>query len=332
MTCGVTVIWDPFAYLSQSELSRIDEQFDGVLQNETCLVFWTGLDRSLVQRWADRYGLKTLVGALGPLFDSRDPNSPRNGKSTKRWSKYMKGASGRFAEYACKGRRAVVLTSPPPGIYSARKRSTFRYLEEPILKGTFGGPKTIRIDYVHPSVDAAAEFLYQTWPANKSSEWAMFRNNILQKKLEQKAVDYTPFFDECDKNRDCWSGKKVEDEQNMGTKKDVKRRKVEEERNLAQERGNARWKKAEEQQTRAEEKRETKQRKEREQQELAQEKRDAKRRKVEEQQRQAQEKRGAKRKKAEEQQSQVQARREAKQRKVEEQQKKTQENMVAKHV
>ena len=53
MAYAETVTWDPFAYLSQSELSRIDEHFDSVIQNETYLVFWTGLDRSLVQRWVD---------------------------------------------------------------------------------------------------------------------------------------------------------------------------------------------------------------------------------------------------------------------------------------
>src|SRR5205807_1891129 len=89
----------------------------------------------------------------GSIVDSRCPNSPRHGKSKKGWPKYMKGASGRLAEYACKGRRAIVLTNPPPDIYSARMRSTFRYLEEPILTGAFGGPKAIRIDYVHPTVE-----------------------------------------------------------------------------------------------------------------------------------------------------------------------------------
>jgi hypothetical protein len=48
----------------------------------------------------------------------------------------MKAAPARFAKYACRGgRQAVVLTKPPPGIYSARKRSNYQDLEEPILKG-----------------------------------------------------------------------------------------------------------------------------------------------------------------------------------------------------
>lgn len=130
----------------------------------------------------------------------------------------MKGASGRFAEYACKGRRAIVLTNPPLDIYSARMRSTFRYLEEPILTGAFGGPKAIRIDYVHPTVEGAADFHYQIWPVNRSSEWTSFCNNILQKKRGQKAVEYTPFLDEYDEERAHWSGKTIEDEQDMGGK------------------------------------------------------------------------------------------------------------------
>jgi hypothetical protein len=96
---------------------------------------------------------------MGPLFSDRDVRSARYGKSLKAWSKYMKKASGRFTEYACHGnRRAIILIKPPPNIYSTRERSNYRYLEELILKGVFGGPGIVRIDYVHFTVMGAATF------------------------------------------------------------------------------------------------------------------------------------------------------------------------------
>lgn len=134
-------IWDPLQYLSPTELARLDEQFDSTLTDTSCLVFWTGVPRAVVHRWEEQNEAKTLTGGMGPLFDDRGSSNARHGKSPKRWSKYMKGASGRFAQYACRGRQAVVLTNPPPHIYSPRESSTFRYLEEPILKGAFGASR-----------------------------------------------------------------------------------------------------------------------------------------------------------------------------------------------
>ena len=104
----VVRVWNAHIYLSHDDLSEIDERFKSVLVEDECLVFWTGVSRSLVQRWADQKGLKTLTSAMGPLMDPQNPISPRHRLSEKKWSKYMKGASGRFAEYACCNRRAIV--------------------------------------------------------------------------------------------------------------------------------------------------------------------------------------------------------------------------------
>ena len=66
---------------------------------------------------------------MGQLYSRHDKTGARSGKSPKAWSKYMRGASGQFAVYACRsGRRAVVLTSPPPRIYSDRPISCYRHL------------------------------------------------------------------------------------------------------------------------------------------------------------------------------------------------------------
>jgi hypothetical protein len=60
-----------------------------------------------------------------------------------------------------------------------REISNYQHLEEPILKGVFGGPSTTRIDYVHPTVTGATSFQYQAWPLSKSSEWDIFRETLV---------------------------------------------------------------------------------------------------------------------------------------------------------
>lgn len=170
---------DPLQYCSPGELAQLDERFDFALRNITCLVFWTGVRPELARRWAEHHGLPTLTLAMGSLYSDRDTGSVRCGRSAKGWSKYMKGASGRFAEYACRGgRRAIILTNPPPNIYSTRKWSNYRYLEEPILKGAVGGPGTARIEYAHPIVVGGATFRYQIWPLDESGKWYTFLRKI----------------------------------------------------------------------------------------------------------------------------------------------------------
>lgn len=173
-----TTTFDALRYLSPDELSRLIERFDCALQDVTCLVFWTGLSPALVRLWAEQHELQTLTRAMGPLYSCRDAGSPRYGKSLKAWSKYMKGACGLFAGYACRDRRVIVLTNPPPNIYSKRACSNYRDLEEPILKGVNTNRGTTRIDLVHPTVSGAAAFHYQVWPNDKSSDWFTFLKEL----------------------------------------------------------------------------------------------------------------------------------------------------------
>ena len=173
--------WNPLDYISPEELARLGERFDCNLRDATCLVFWTGVSPELAQCWAAQHGLQTLVIAMGSLYSERGIGGARYGKSPKAWSKYMRGASGRFAEYACRGRRAIVVTKPPPNIYSTREWSNFRHLEEPILQGALGGPGASQIDYVHPTNKKGATFQYQIWPLDRSSAWyTFFRTCLLQ--------------------------------------------------------------------------------------------------------------------------------------------------------
>jgi hypothetical protein len=175
---------DPLKFCTLEELREIDKRFDSALGSITCLIFWTGVSPEVAHRWAEKHSLPTLTMALGPLYSGRDAQSPRCGKSSNAWSKYMKAASCRFAQYACRdGRRAIVLTRPPPDIYSDRPLSNYKNLEEPILRGSYGGSGTASIEYAHPTASSGIDFKYQIWPLNKSSMWVQFCETLKAKAL-----------------------------------------------------------------------------------------------------------------------------------------------------
>ena len=166
-------IFDPLDYVTEKELLSIDAQFAVSLKGVHVALFWTGVEWAHVQRWAKIWRLTTLTVAMGPLMDPANPNSPKAQKGKKAYSRYVKGASGRFAQYARQHCRVVVLTNPPPNIYSSRDNNTYQHLEEPILKGLFGDTPVRRIDYLHPNVNGAAHVTYQTWPCDKSQDWTI---------------------------------------------------------------------------------------------------------------------------------------------------------------
>ncbi|KAK2853271.1 hypothetical protein FQN49_005238 [Arthroderma sp. PD_2] len=91
--------------------------------------------------------------------------------SSKRWSKYMKGASAIFAYYISQGTAVTVLTPPPPHKFNPSGRTNYQALEEPVLKGVFGGKAVSRIEMVHPTVNGAENFSYQAWPMDETCIW-----------------------------------------------------------------------------------------------------------------------------------------------------------------
>ncbi|KAK5167628.1 uncharacterized protein LTR77_007327 [Saxophila tyrrhenica] len=131
--------------------------------------------------------------AMGSLYtdNSRKTLSSRKSGKPNSWSRYMKGASWVFAQQACYNRHAIVLTNAPPDVYSKRVHSSYREIEEPILRGCEAGRHTIQINYVHPAVPGAACFRYQTWPNNRSSEWFSFLECIAIKDIVKKIVQRT---------------------------------------------------------------------------------------------------------------------------------------------
>ncbi|KAF2159205.1 hypothetical protein M409DRAFT_33047, partial [Zasmidium cellare ATCC 36951] len=158
-------------YFHQDEFDQLDALFRATLKEDAALVFWTGISPTLAKTWADKKNLKTLTTAMGSFYSDHGSASLRSRKSKKSWSTFMKGASGVFAQHACYSRHAIVLTKPPPNIYSTRPGSNYRNIEEPILKGFGSDIRTIRIDYAHPVVTGAECFVYQRWPEDRSCEW-----------------------------------------------------------------------------------------------------------------------------------------------------------------
>lgn len=106
------------------------------------------------------------------------PICPRSDKTGKQWRSYIKGASALLAEFACTGSVVTVLTRPPPNTYSSRPRSTYQFIEEPILKGLCGRPCASQIVYIHPTVVGAEDYSYQAWPIDDSRSWVeLYGNN-----------------------------------------------------------------------------------------------------------------------------------------------------------
>ena len=109
---------------------------------------------------------------MGPLMD--EINGQKKGKE---WSKYVKGVSCLFAELAAQKVSVLVLTTAP-GVARHRKESTFRSLEEPILKTS----ASLQINYVHPTVQGAETVEYSRWPVDNTLLW-------LQRFGREKQVD-----------------------------------------------------------------------------------------------------------------------------------------------
>lgn len=176
-------IFDPLQYMTEEELIEVDRQFDLALADVDVVLFWTGVDFNQVQKFARMWRLKTLTMAMGPLMDPQNPNSHKVRKKPKSYSRYVKGASGRFAQYVSHHcRRVVVITNPPPNRYSIRDDNTYQSLEEPILKGLNGNKPIPRIDYIHPTVDGAAHITYQAWPQDSTPVWTTgYRDRMIRK-------------------------------------------------------------------------------------------------------------------------------------------------------
>jgi hypothetical protein len=161
-------------YLTREEAEQIIERFKQIPQSYDRLLYWTGIPRKWVQQWADDHGILTFTSAMGPLMDSTDQRCLRRVKKQKKWSKYVKGASGIFARYACRRGIVRVLTLPPSWAEFIRPGSTYRAIEEPVLKETAGCCCAAQINTVH-LLTTFEELEYQSWPENRIPERLSWR-------------------------------------------------------------------------------------------------------------------------------------------------------------
>ncbi|KAF9882757.1 hypothetical protein FE257_005316 [Aspergillus nanangensis] len=92
-------------------------------------------------------------------------------KSSKQWSRYMKGASAMYAYHIAQdGGVVTILSPPPPSRFNPFGGSNYQTLEEPILKGELG-PSVLKIEIVHPEIHDAQDFRYQLWPKDEKHLW-----------------------------------------------------------------------------------------------------------------------------------------------------------------
>ena len=160
---------DDLKYLTQEEAEQIIARFMEIPRSYDRLAFWTGIPREWVQQRADEHGMLTLTSAMGPLMDRKDLRCLRRYKELEEWSKYIKGACGIFARYACKRGIVRVLTLPPSWAGFIRPESTYRNIEEPVLKGRSGCCCAVLINTVH-LLTTLEELEYQTWPQDHIPE------------------------------------------------------------------------------------------------------------------------------------------------------------------
>lgn len=146
--------------LTVEEVYQICHQFHNDQWLPGCQVMWSGVRRQLVQSWADRNGMQTLTTAMGPLMVHEQPQCLWSRKSSKQWSRYMKGASAMFAYHIAQDEGvATVLSPPPPHRYNPCGGSNYQTIEEPSLKGKLG-PRVTKIEIVHPTIFDARGFRY----------------------------------------------------------------------------------------------------------------------------------------------------------------------------
>jgi hypothetical protein len=166
---SLSVMNSDLKHLTLEEAEQIINQFENIPQSSDRLLFWTGIPRDWVQRWADEHGMLTLTSAMGPLMDANDQRCPMRGRGPKKRRSYIKGASGIFARYACEHGIVRVLTLPPSRSQFLRSTSSYRTIEEPVLKGSSGCYSAVQINFVHLLI-RSQELEYQIWPEDHTSE------------------------------------------------------------------------------------------------------------------------------------------------------------------
>ncbi|KAL2816024.1 hypothetical protein BDW59DRAFT_175955 [Aspergillus cavernicola] len=157
-------------YLTVSEGAQIFDQFQSNwIRNGQ--VLWSGIPLDRVQEWAAKHHLQTLTIAMGPLMDKKHPDCLKSTKNPHEWSWYIRGASAIFAWQIARFEKVILLSFPPPQQLHPSGLSNYQSIEEPIIKGRLGHCAVQQIIMVHSTITESKEFLYEIWPADKSSTW-----------------------------------------------------------------------------------------------------------------------------------------------------------------
>jgi hypothetical protein len=160
-----------YHYFTTEELAQICQQFHSAWSPNK-QVMWSGIPYAVAQEWADRHQMQTLTAAMGPLMKHDDPRCLRSRLDSKKWSKYIQGASALFAYHVAQDQGSVtVLTPPPPERFHPSGETNYQAVEEPILKGRLEARSVSRIELVHPTVTGAEDAHYQFWPVDEPHEW-----------------------------------------------------------------------------------------------------------------------------------------------------------------
>ncbi|KAK5056530.1 hypothetical protein LTR84_012061 [Exophiala bonariae] len=143
--------------------------------------------------WAEKKKMQTLSTVMGPLMLKEHSACLKMSKTPSQWSNYVRGASGLFAQHISRAPCVTVLTRPPQTL-NPLGASTYQQIEEPLLKGSYGGFHVLRIDMVHPTVIGAENFRYQVWPVDETEKWiAVFGYSPpLKRRLNDTRVLYLP--------------------------------------------------------------------------------------------------------------------------------------------
>ncbi len=93
-----------------------------------------------------------------------------------------------FAHYAVQGQIITVLSPSPPDRFHPSGWRNFQIIEEPILKGQFGGSSVGRIDLVYPGVPGVEDFRYELWPTDRAALWMEKFRKVPVKKVAWRQV------------------------------------------------------------------------------------------------------------------------------------------------
>ena len=91
-------------------------------------------------------------------MDKNHLSCRKKDKTVSEWCDYIRGASALFAAFLPKRNEVSVILRPPPHQFRPDGNTIYQKLEQPILKGRYGGPAISRINVVHITVKGVEDY------------------------------------------------------------------------------------------------------------------------------------------------------------------------------